>query len=123
MLKTFYAGIGPGGETVFQSLIGMLKTGSIGFRTISGIPKVSIPHRYAENDRLNPIQVRIYKVSIPHRYAENKDWGRIDHFLFMFQSLIGMLKTFAINLNCVQKPNIVSIPHRYAENALRYERL
>ena len=83
---------------------------------IAGIAgHVSIPHRYAKNSLFRvPIHVR-YCVSIPHRYAKNGAASITVTIEALFQFLIGTLKTQAANHNC-SKSNLVSIPHRYAKN-------
>ena len=54
----------------FQFLIGTLKTRQLhAYRQRSSL--VSIPHRYAENQRRGYNLVLRGVVSIPHRYAEN----------------------------------------------------
>ena len=58
------------------------------------LPRVSIPHRYAENLFYKFRHIESGIVSIPHRYAENaeeiiENGGLID----VFQFLIGTLKT------------------------------
>ncbi len=56
--------------------------------------RVSIPHRYAENQAMLLRGEDQAMVSIPHRYAENFDiYGSAGTGLNGFQSLIGMLKT------------------------------
>ena len=80
----------------FQSLIGMLKT-----------PAAPTPPAGAK------------RVSIPHRYAENDVGRHHSGIQYLFQSLIGMLKT-APDIGRPILKNLVSIPHRYAENKTQH---
>ncbi|BAF60083.1 hypothetical protein PTH_1902 [Pelotomaculum thermopropionicum SI] len=90
-----YSETGYQAKTLFQFLIGRLKT------------------RDGEADRLLP-----YLVSIPHRQAKNGMSLCADGLILMawFQFLIGRLKTASLK-EWKEATGFVSIPHRQAKNS------
>ena len=62
------------------------------------VSDVSIPHRYARNQRRHLCMAGTPGVSIPHRYARNDiDIANITSGEIVFQFLIGTLETFLAN--------------------------
>ena len=84
---------------------------------------VSIPYRYATNDKRKNLNGGVAKVSIPYRYATNPDWAHKNRSAQdKFQSLIGTLQT-GCNIQGTEKAARVSIPYRYATNQAIFSRL
>ena len=78
--------------------------------------EVSIPDRYAKNKSSTKRKENESRVSIPDRYAKNCIIDGKISVCFLFQFLIGTLKTFCF-FNTLYKIYKVSIPDRYAKNS------